>query len=132
MEELQRILHDLRKDINVIENKLLAVKDMPQASIAQRELAQTFSNLQDARSRLLLALEQAGNPLPAEFADKAGATPAKPSDPASGGSATPSTNPAQPGANANQAAAPATPGGNAPAQPAAPADPNANGNGQSQ
>ena len=132
MEELQGILHDYRKEIDAVTNKVVSLKDMPQVNVAAREVAISVTKLQEAKMWLGKALEATGSPFPAELADKAGATPAKPSDPASGGSATPSTNPAQPGANANQAAAPATPGGNAPAQPAAPADPNANGNGQSQ
>lgn len=71
MEEFQKILHDLRREVDATMAKVVTLKDNPVAMVAQRNLAICFTHLEDAKMRLGKALEDAGSELPAQFADKA-------------------------------------------------------------
>lgn len=130
MDELQKKLHDIRKEIDALLQSVEGLKTNPVALVAARNLAICYTHLEDAKMRLGKALGDLGSELPAQFADKA-------EKPAQQVGQAAQAAPAQPTANAEttaqpaQPAAPAAPADATPAAPQAPVDGTATPNSQS-
>ena len=67
----QRALHDLRKEIDALIQRVGELKNREVFKDAGRELSLSYTHLQEGKMWLGQALGQLGSELPAQFADKA-------------------------------------------------------------